>query len=398
MVAGLAGLPHDDFCTGGPLSGIHQGMPEPSSKPQRRPWRRLVLIPLGALAGVGAGYWIGKSIPKGGRTLTDLGWAFPILVVGAAFLAIAFHELGHVVGGWLAGYRFHLYIVGPLRVSQKGDRVRIGWNRSWALAGGLASMTPPREGSQPRDMLCMVAGGPAASWLLAAAAFGAAVLLTAAPVKAAMFVIGLFSLGIGVVTLLPMHSGGFNTDGARILLLARGGPAADRWCAVSSLGAAQLSGVRPRDWDPQLLQRATHPADGSFDYIGAALMAYAAALDRGDVAEAGRWVDGALNAIERWPAPFRSFAYVEAAYFEGRHRGRAAEARAWLQHVKPGAPGFEKFALLRAQSAVLLAEGDRDGAARAAREGLAEVDRRMHLTGAAGERELLEDLLAAALQ
>lgn len=259
-------------------------------------------------------------------------------------------------------------------------------------------MTPPGEGSQPRDMLRMVVGGPAASWLLAAAGFGAAVVVTAPPAKAAMFLIGLSSLAIGVVTLVPMHSGGFNTDGARILLLARGGPAAERWCAISSLGAAQLSGVRPRDWDPQLLQRATNPADGSFDYIGAALMAYAAALDHDDIAEAGRWIDGALNAIERWPAPFRSFAYLDAAYFEGRHRRRAPEARAWFQLVKPGAPGLEKFALLRAQSAVLLAEGDRDGAVRAAREGLAEVDRRMHITGAAGEREMLEDLLAAALQ
>lgn len=373
-------------------------MPEPPRKPQQRSWRRLVLIPLGALAGLGFGYGIGKFVPKGDRTLTDLGWALPFLVVGAAFLAIAFHELGHVVGGWVAGHRFYLYIVGPLRIFREGERIRIGWNRSWALAGGLASMTPPGEGSQPRDMLRMVVGGPAASWLLAAAGFGAAVVVTAPPAKAAMFLIGLSSLAIGVVTLVPMHSGGFNTDGARILLLARGGPAAERWCAISSLGAAQLSGVRPRDWDPQLLQRATNPADGSFDYIGAALMAYAAALDHDDIAEAGRWIDGALNAIERWPAPFRSFAYLDAAYFEGRHRRRAPEARAWFQLVKPGAPGLEKFALLRAQSAVLLAEGDRDGAVRAAREGLAEVDRRMHITGAAGEREMLEDLLAAALQ
>ncbi len=357
-----------------------------------------MFIPLGALAGLGFGYGIGKFIPKGDRTFRDLGWMLPLLVAGAAFVAIAIHELGHVVGGWLAGYRFHLYIVGPLRIFREGDRVRIGWNRSWALAGGLAAMTPTGKDSRPGEMLRIVAGGPAASWLLAAAGFGAAVWVSAAPVKAGLLLIGLFSLAIGVVTLVPMHSGGFNTDGARILLLVRGGAAADRWCAISSLGAAQLSGVRPRDWDPQLLRRATDPADGSFDYVGAALMAYAAALDRGDISEAGRWIDGVLDAIECWPAPFRSFAYVDAAYFEGRHRRRAAEARAWLQQVKPGAPGFEKFALLRAQSAVLLAEGDRDAAAHAAREGLAEVDRRMHIAGAAGERELLEDLLAAALE
>ncbi|MGK7312515.1 MAG: hypothetical protein ACN0LA_09770 [Candidatus Longimicrobiales bacterium M2_2A_002] len=93
--------------------------------------------------------------------------------VGAVVAVLAVHEAGHLLAGRLVGFRFLLFIVGPLRVAREGDRVQVGWNRSLSLAGWLAATgpTPDRLERLRRRTAIMVAGGPLTS--LAAGAGGA---------------------------------------------------------------------------------------------------------------------------------------------------------------------------------------------------------------------------------
>ncbi len=39
-------------------------------------------------------------------------------LVPIVFTVILIHELGHVLGGWLSGQRFHMLIVGPVRITR----------------------------------------------------------------------------------------------------------------------------------------------------------------------------------------------------------------------------------------------------------------------------------------
>ncbi len=86
---------------------------------------------------------------------------------------------------------------------------------------------------------------------------------------------------------------------------------------ASALVATAAAGVRPRDRDAALLgtscaRRMAHIA------------LYEAALDRGDVAEAGVHVDALLRLCADAADPI---AYNEAAYYVARHRGDARRAR-----------------------------------------------------------------------
>ncbi len=89
----------------------------------------------------------------------------------AAWIALAVHECGHLAAGLLAGWRFDLLVIGPLRLAREsGGRVRLGWNRDPAMFGGAGGATPTRTTGLRNAMAMFVAGGPLASLLVAPAA------------------------------------------------------------------------------------------------------------------------------------------------------------------------------------------------------------------------------------
>lgn len=370
-----------------------------SARPARPAWARalraalivIVFLAAGALFGYLIGGALRGDAPRGqglqlGEVLTLI-VALPCVL----FLVLLAHELGHVLGGALVGFRFWLLIVGPLKVSRLGGRLRPGLNRSLGLYGGLAATAPEDDRDLPRRMAVMVAGGPAASLLLAALGLGLAALLRGWPAGLALG-LGGASLMIALATLLPLRSGGFYSDGARLLMLLRGGPAARRWAAAAALSSAYLNN-RPRDLSPALVARTAELSDGSLDSVGAALVRYAWALDRGDIAAAGAAIDVVAANVASYPAPLRPSLLLEAAYFAGRHRGDPAAARRLLDQARGGAM-VETYTRRRAEAAVLLAEGRRDEGLAAARQGLDAIRRADQTPQVAFETELLADLLA----
>jgi hypothetical protein len=165
---------------------------------------------------------------------------------------------------------------------------------------------------------------------------------------------GFISLVLGVVTLVPLRRHGFFSDGARLLMLLRGGAKAERWSALWALYAASAGGQRPRDWDRGLIDRATQVADGSLDDGGACLLAYLWALDQDNEEAAEGFLDRARAVFDTIPALRASIA-AEIAYFQARFRGDAATARARLDQAQ-GCFFLERHERLRAEAAVLLAE------------------------------------------
>ena len=137
--------------------------------------------------------------------------------------------------------------------------------------------------------------------------------------RSSVFVLGAMSLGIGLITLLPVHQGAFVNDGKRILTLLRPGAKADRH------------------------------------------MAYLHALDQGEIRAAGGHIHYMMEHLAGTPAAFRAQIDVEVAYFLAAYDGNAALARARLEGAGKRALR-DQATRLRVEGALLLADGDAEGA------------------------------------
>ena len=109
----------------------------PPAWPRQAPWLRQVLAFGLFLFGGGALGWLaGRALPDiSDEAAPDLPLVIAVALL-SVFGAIALHELGHVLGMLAANFRVLLYVVGPLKISREGDRLRLRLNRDLALAGG----------------------------------------------------------------------------------------------------------------------------------------------------------------------------------------------------------------------------------------------------------------------
>lgn len=299
------------------------------------------------------------------------------------FLSIAIHEAGHVAGGLLAGYRVLLYIVGPFRLERTADGFKPGLNRNVLLAGGLAGMTPVGLHDLRRRTLIMVVGGPLVSLMAGAQLLAIYHVLSPWVLRpdAAFAVrfgglmialLGLFSLMIGMITLVPAKSGGFYSDGARILRLMRVSDDTEREVALLALTGLSLGGTRPRDWDAALVARGAGIRDGGPFEVNGRQFAYAHALDRGDIEAARAHLEAALAGLQHLPLASRGPLLLAAATFHALYDGDAEHARLLLVRAGVGASLLHApHQRVLAEAAVRLAEGDVDGA----RERAAQVRR-----------------------
>jgi hypothetical protein len=320
---------------------------------------------------------VALRIAGGGQPPMGAGLGAAILVAAMVYmLCIGVHEGGHLAAGLLAGYRPLLLIVGPLRIEWSGGRTTLGFNRTIALAGGLAVCTPVGVYDLRRRTMIMAAGGPLASLLLGVQSLaiwqaGAAGLASPAPIVSVagsiLLVLGIVSLAIGVITLLPMRAGGFYSDGARILRLLRDDADTEREVALLALTGYTLGGARPREWDPALVALAAGIRDGGAFEVGGLQFAHLHALDSGDIEAARAYLEEALARMHQLPAAARNPVQLGAAVFFALYDRDAARARQCLDAAGPGGGLLSTpHQRLLADAAVRLAEGDVSGAASAA--------------------------------
>lgn len=357
--------------------------------------RLLNVMALGVL-GLAVGWGLGSLLPDAPGEAPPLNLWVVIPGIGLAlFLVLLMHELGHVLGGWLVGFRFMLLIVGPLKITRTAHGLALGLNTNLTLMGGLAGCMPSAAHAQlpapalNRRLLVMVLGGPAASWLLAGLAGWAAGLSTG-EAGLLLGVLAGTSAGIGVVTLIPGHTGGFTTDGGQALSLWRNDHTATARAALLVLQAASLGGTRPRDLDPRWLERALEASASPLMHLAARLMAYSAALDRGEVAAAGQHLDVALARQAEFPAGFRQTITLEGAYFEAAHRRNLPAAERWLALSAEGV--VEAVTRHRAEAAVHQLAGRREQAQASAQAGLRALPAMLDRGAAQAEAEWLADI------
>ncbi|MDW8328200.1 MAG: hypothetical protein RMK99_16685 [Anaerolineales bacterium] len=326
----------------------------------------------------------------------------PALIAGCVLLlvtTVVAHELGHLLGGWLVGFRFLLFIVGPLKLMREGNRIRVRLNKDVSLYGGITSAMPTNDQDLMRRTAIVILGGPLTSLVLgtlslALAAWTNANIAAASPWSAVTlfaFFFGVTNLAIFVATMIPGKTGSFDTDGAQLLDVLRGGHRAERRWLTISLAAASMEGVRPRDWNPAQVERLLALREGTVEDVMANYLGYFYALDRGEVERAGELLDLCRQQAQGFPEAARPMIFAEAAYFAARYRQDTHAARMLLEQAQGGF--IEKHSRLRAEAAVLLAEGKPVESAEKARAALVEAGKSWDKGGAAAEKDWLMELL-----
>jgi hypothetical protein len=286
-----------------------------------------------------------------------LALVFPLIVL----IDVAIHEAGHLVAAWTVDFRFDRLCVGPLLVRRFQDGWGVTLHPSLTWDGGFAAALPSDARQIRANLLLFIAGGPAASLLLSGLC--TILFLNSPGTRLAGWAepIGLlaaWSAFTFVANSIPMRAGTVMTDGAWIAELVHGTLCGQRYCALYAMAASEHSNVRPADWHPRWIEQALALADESPERLSALLLAYTHYLDRGDGARAGACLDEAVTLQHRLPPTMITrHLWLERAYFLAHHRGDALNAREAWARAQRGLP-VERALLLRAECAVLTAEGD----------------------------------------
>lgn len=331
-----------------------------------------------------------------------LGFIVQLLV--ACLIVILVHELGHVIGGWRAGYSFIMLTVGPFKWVREQGRLRWRWNTSLNTFGGLALMKPPVAQSESRAVARYILGGPTASFCLFVVSVFSSVLIQMNQPQASfmghlahfLVVLALVSLVITIGALVPYGDGGFASDGSQYLDLMKGGRRAERRLMMLTLTAHSLNGKRPREWDTSLIERLIELAAHKLDQICVAAhhIAFYHYLDLGQIDRARTELDMALELREGYPNALQSGLWLEQAFFRARYEGDGNGAK---ESLEKGSGGYvEAHTRARAEAAVALANGDLPQAMTAIAHGLSQIDRSMDRGGAIAEKEWLLELQAQA--
>lgn len=297
------------------------------------------------------------------------------------FAVVVVHELGHLLGGRLAGFQPSIYQVGPLRWFWRSGRWRFTYVHGFNLFSGMAGGHSGLEHNLRWRLWWLIAAGPGANLITAILAWVLAMQLQPSPgphpFGHAVFYLGSFALAsvwMGGTNLIPrvINAGslkGLMNDGYRLRRLARGGPEIEAELALDLLAYASLMGVRPRDWDQTLVHRASQSQPPDVFVAAGNQLGYFWALDRNDPEQARVFLERTLELAEYLPPTSRADWNLEVAFFAARFDQDLDRTR---EHFALGmaGPWHDMFNHARAATAIALATGRADDAAGLALAGL----------------------------
>ena len=264
-------------------------------------------------------------------------WAALIPVIAALSAGFA-HEMGHIVAGWLLGFKVKQIKIGAFHL---GRHARCGEPYCGDVITLGASILEPRVSDLDDAMLrrrlwFLMAGGPLASLLLAAVL--EAMQYIAQPgflVSFSLHVGAAFSGLLAIAASLPdVNRRGIFSDGARLLMLLRKDAKAGRWLSNIRCQMALNQGRHPRDWDQACVSRAAAVSDDSRDAYIARWLAYLWAAERQDITCATKYLEGALEVLSYSTPKMRDHLFLEAAVFQAWFRDNPSKALFWVYRIR----------------------------------------------------------------
>lgn len=186
----------------------------------------------------------------------------PVGVVGVYILGhifiIATHEGGHYLGAWFGGMRVYKANVGPVEFLRDAAawRIRIAWPKGPAwyvlpsmLGGALCACPDPAHPSR-RQYLCMLAGGPAANFVCAAALWMSAQTLPTEGRTQLVQAFAYLNFASGLINLVPSTLP-CESDGRQLLNWLMGPDLNEPGMLLNRLAGMSMHGLP----DPELLRR-----------------------------------------------------------------------------------------------------------------------------------------------
>ena len=163
-------------------------------------------------------------------------------VLFIVFFVIGVHELGHLITGLIQGFKFHLFVIGPLGIKREENKIKVYLNKNLAYYGGVAATLPIDDNTKNiKKFANLILAGPLTSLLLATTCL-LTVSLIDTPINKMLLITGLTSLGIFLATTIPSKTGTFFTDRKRYQRLISKGK--EREVEVAVL---RIMGIYSRD-------------------------------------------------------------------------------------------------------------------------------------------------------
>ena len=331
----------------------------------------LGILSLTLLGGL-MGFMIGKMSSSASTIPVPLGVKLAILalLIPAFLIAIAWHEGGHAVAGIKMGFDFRMYIVGPFMWEKETTGWHFKWNKNVNTAGGMVMCLPLDTVNLPNRFSVFAAGGPIASLVLTVLSYGIYALgfknnptsnLNIEVVGSFFLFTAYLSLFFFITTSIPIHMGGFYTDGARILRLQKGGDKARFDSLLLKLVIHASSGTRPKLLNINEIEEAQAIAQRINEPFGVYLHSYLhqAAFDNGDIEKAEKHLLDYVNEAENIPDGIRNIVWLDAAFFYAFGKKDLAEAENFLNQFKPS-PIIPKAQVLATEAALSFLKNDKE--------------------------------------
>ena len=305
----------------------------------------LIFFSVSVVLGYSVGYLIGKAdIVVSKTTLIILLISF----VPSFFIVIAMHEAGHAYAGIKVNFDFRMYVIGPFLWAKEQSKWVFKWNKNVNTAGGLVVCLPTDTYNLNKRFAIYAAGGPLASLLLGLLCFLFYVIIKnlnlqnqlGLEITSSLFLlIAVLSLLILFATAIPFHTGGFSSDGARVLRILKGGEAARFELLTIKLIALSTSGTRPKDLDFNELKEALEISKKLNLPQGVYIhgMLHQAEFDSGNLDEAEYHLNNYLTAIDEVPAGMHNTVYLDATFFYAFAKRELIKAENYWKQFKANA-------------------------------------------------------------
>ncbi|MNL10817.1 Peptidase family M50 [compost metagenome] len=167
------------------------------------------------------------------------------------------HELGHVIAGAVNRLSFIEITVGFIKIERSGKKLRLLQNKDMQLAGGYVKFLP-KDYDKSRLVAkwkWFIIAGPLCSLAFACIAF---VLqkTSAQPLEFIFNSMGILSLALSIITILPHSIGGQPSDGAIYLMLCKNDSEADSYLYSLMMMSFLYSPNPPKAWPAVTVEEA----------------------------------------------------------------------------------------------------------------------------------------------
>jgi hypothetical protein len=242
-------------------------------------------------------------------------------------------------------FDFRMYVVGPFLWDKEQSGWKFKWNKNVNTSGGLVICIPTSSDNMSKRFSIYAAGGPLASLLTALLAYGIYLVCrqlefgshVGQVITYLWMVIAFLSAAIFVVTSIPLHAGGFSSDGARIIRLLRGGDTARFEVLLLKMISSSMAGKRPAQLSSEELQEAHTLATKLNAPMGVYIcyFQYQSALDRGAPDEAEVHLNEYIGQADEIPEGIRGGVWIEAAFFYAYVKKDLQKATEYFDKYKP---------------------------------------------------------------